>query len=648
VRRPVGPEAVVAAVIAAAVAVFFAPLWLRGLTPYWSDLTYLHLAWRVSPAQLIQAGRAPLWEPSLYLGMPMAGALQGGLFYPPTILYYSFGFADATALFQALHYFLAGWLAALWLRTLRLSWGACAGAGISFALGGLMISRLPYLNHLAVLAWMPALPLFFRRRAPLAAALALMFLAGYPTFLAGACAAAWALAFALRSRRSPGPETWAVDWAAAGALALALTAAQLLPALELASLSRRAGGVLPAEALTWGFSPADLRQWLSPLFVPLSAFQPHVEWWKCVYLGVAAAAAAALALGRLPRRRAAALALILAAVVVVILGNSNPLSRGLWRHFPPLRYVRYPGNMAYLALLPLTALVGAGLSRAARAPVLVLVIAAELLACGWLSTPAAPRGLFTDAGPLARGLQSKLDGTRYLISPRALEAAQGFGIEDWKTRLYGLTNAPYRLRAAANFGEPLVPAPNYEVMNRLYSVSGAAEAAGWLPWVGASRLLTPAPPSTALLSPEGRALWSVSRVNAPVSLAYQLSEEAGAALPQDLPPAPPAYGVPLPVEREREDLFSVSGTGKGWAFVAEPRYPGWRASLETPDATRRVETTPALGAFQKIAVPDGPWTVRFVYDPASWRVGLLITLSALLAFASYWYHRTSHPSHVAE
>ena len=83
----------------------------------------------------------------------MAASLQGGLFYPPTTLYYVFGFAGATALFQLLHYFLAGWLAALWLRTLRLSWGACAAAGISFALGGLMISRASFLNHLACLLY---------------------------------------------------------------------------------------------------------------------------------------------------------------------------------------------------------------------------------------------------------------------------------------------------------------------------------------------------------------------------------------------------------------------------------------------------------------------------------------------------------------
>jgi hypothetical protein len=649
--RPVGPEAAAAAAIAAAALAFLAPMWLRGLTPFWSDLTYLHLAWRASPAQLVQAGRAPLWEPSLYLGMPMAGALQGGLFYPPTILYFCFGFADATTLFHLLHYFLAGWLAALWLRTLRLSWGACAGAGISFALGGLMVSRAPFLNHLAVLAWAPALPLLFRRRAPLAAALALMFLAGYPTFMPGLAAVAWALAFALRGpARRAGPATaWAADWAAAAALALALTAAQLLPALELASLSRRAGGLMPDETLTWGFALGDLRQWLSPLLVPLSSFRPEVEWWKCVYLGAAAAAAAALGLRRLPVRRALPLSLMLAVVVILILGGSNPLSRGLWEHFPPLRFVRYPGNMAYLAALPLALLVGAGLARARRAaPLLAALIAAELVFFAARSTPAAPRGLFTDAGALARGLQARLDGTRYLLSPRALEASNGRGILDWKTRLYGLTNAPYRLRAVGNFGEPLVPAPNYHVMDRLYSARSVDDAAAWLPWVGASRLLTPEPVASRLLVPEGRALWSVARAAAPVALAYQFSEAEGAALPEDLPDVPPAPGRPLAVAREREDRFAVSGAGAGWLFVSEPRYPGWRVSLETPNGLGPVESKPALSAFLKVAVPEGPWTLRFVYDPAAWRLGVLASLAALLAFGSYWYHRSSLLSHVAK
>lgn len=630
-ERPRAPEAAAAAALAAAVAAFLAPFWLRGLSPFWGDLTYLHQAWRSSPAQLVQAGRAPLWEPSLYLGMPMAASMQGGLFYPPTILYYCFGFAGATAAFHALHYFLCGWLAALWLRSLRVAWGPAAGAGAALALSGLLVSRVHFLNHLATLAWAPALALLFRRRAALAAALALMFLAGYPTFIPGAALAAWAVALALRRRGTPGPASWAADWAVAAAAAAALSAAQLLPALELAALSRRSGGVDAAEAVTWSFRVTDLRQWLSPLLVPLSSFRPAVDWWKCVYLGLAASAAVVLGAAGLPRRRAAALAAVLAAVALLILGDSTTLSARLWSALPPLRFVRYPGNLAYLALLPLTALIAAGF---ARRPLLAAVAAAELVACAWLSTPAAPRGLFVEAGPLVRSLQESLGQTRYLISPRALEASTGAGVVDWKTRLYGLTNAHYRLRAAANFGEPLVPAGSYAFMDRVLSAPGADQAAGWMAWAGASRLLSPEAPASPRLVSEGRRLWEVSRLKRPTALARWLTPEAGAALPEGLPPSPPEdAGRLLSVSREREDRYSVSGEGRGWVYVAEPRYPGWRAELETAEGVRPARTLPALGAFQKAEVPDGPWTLRFRYRSTWWALGVALSLAAWAAAA---------------
>jgi hypothetical protein len=647
-KDPRERAAAAAAAVAASVAIFFLPILARGLSLYWGDLTYLHWAWRAAPAQLVQSGRAPLWEPSLYLGMPMAASMQGGLFYPPSILFFLFGFATATAAYQALHAFLAAWLTALWLRSLRLGWGASVGAGLSFAFGGLMMSRLPFLNHLSVLAWAPALALLFRKPGLLGPVLALMFLAGYPTFIPGLALAAWALALILRARRSAGPAAWAGAWAAAVPAALLLSGAQLLPALELAAHSRRAAGVEPAEALIWSFTASDLRQWVSPLLVPLSSFKPEADWWKCVYLGLAAFAAAAYGLARLPRRRAAGVAALLAAVVVLTLGGSNAASTAVWNLLPPLRYVRYPGNLAYLALLPLAALVGAGLSRARGAAPLAAAIAVELFVCGWRATPLAPRGLFVEPGPLVRGLQGHLGATRYLLSPRSLQASSGRDVVDWKTRLYGLTNAPYRLRAVGNFGEPLVPAPSYEFMDALFRRPDAAAAAPWMPWAGASLLLTPAAPAaTPLLIPEGRALWFVSRAAADVSTAYWLDPEAGAALPASIPPTAPAPGRPLAVARPREDRLSVSGEGAGWVFLSEPRYPGWRATLSSSSGESAVEPAPALGAFQKFRVPDGQWSLSLRYAPAAWRLGVLASLAALLALGGYWYHRLSRPSHVA-
>ncbi|MBI3288266.1 MAG: hypothetical protein HYZ74_01970 [Elusimicrobia bacterium] len=610
-----------------------------GQTTFWGDLTYLHHAWRTGPAMLIAAGRAPLWEPSAYFGMPMAASMQGGLFYPPTVFYYFFGFATATALFQALHLFVAGFLCALWLRSWKLTWGASLGGSVVFAFGGLLVARLPYLNHLATLTWAPALALFFRRPLHLAICLALMVLAGYPTFVPGCAAAAWIAAAAARTERTSW-RTAAAGWIAAALLSAALAAVQLLPGLELAAHSRRAGGVGLAESLIWGFSPRDLLQWIGPAAAGWARFYRADETWTRVYLGVAGAFLALCGAVALPRRRALVVLAAVAGVVALTLGDSNAVSGALWRNLPLLRFVRYPGNLAYLALLPLSILVAAGLYRRRGAPLLVLAAAVELVALGRAATPLAPRNLFVSPGPLVQALRERLDGTRYLISPRALHASSGADVFDWKQRLYGLTNAPYRLRAAVNFGEPLVPSSSYAAIDALQSLPGADAAAAWMPWIGASRLLTPAPALSARLVDEGSPLWHVARLEKPVSLAYQLPHQDGADLPAAWPSQPPKPGAPLVVRRAREDRFEVSGAGPGWAFVSEPRYPGWKTYLITPSGESRVFPAPALSAFQKVRTPAGAWTLRWRFDPLSWSLGLTLTWFSLLVLGASWYHRT--------
>ena len=111
-------------------------------------------------------------------------------------------------------------------------------------------------------------------------------------------------------------------------------------------------------------------------------------------------------------------------------------------------------------------------------------------------------------------------------------------------------------------------------MDALLSLPSADAAAGWMPWIGALRLLTPKPADSARLTVEASSLWEISRVRGPVSLAYQLTPKEGAALPAAWPSSPPdAARSPLEVRREREDRFEISGEGAGWAYVAEPRFP---------------------------------------------------------------------------
>lgn len=574
-----------ALVLLAAVLALLGPAWARGLTPFWGDMTYLHHPYQAFAAQVLQAGHAPLWDPYLYFGMPLAAKMQNALFYPGQTPFFLFGFATGAALFHLVHYWLAGWLTFLWLRSLRLSKAAALTGGLLFLLAGGMVSRMPFINHLSTLSLVPAVFLFFHRPLPLALTLCCAYFAGYPPFVAGAVALSWAVMVVVVYK--PAPKVWL----AAGAAALALAAVQLLPAVELTRLSRRSAGVEAGEIFKFGYAPRDLAQWVSPVLV--EGFDPAVEWWKCSYLGFAGIGLAALGLRRLKRT-----AWLLAGIAVLILGDTNPLSRAVWEHFAPLRFVRYPGNLAYLGL-PLAALLCAAGVQALKPRLRLWALAAvlvELLLSARGATPLAPRRLFTTKGDLVRELQDRLEGRRYLLSPLALETHAGRDVFDWKTRLYGMTNGPYRLRSAGNFGEPLVPRPNYELMDFLYRQPSLEAALRELPGAGVAVLLAP-----------GGDPWKVVPVKAPAPMAVW----------------------------PREDRFVLRGVGGPWAHIKEPRYPGWRAWLDG----RPVEPEPDGLAFQKVRVPEGPWRLEFKYEPRSWLAGVWITLLAGLAFGAACYNR---------
>ncbi len=635
---PSDKDLLVLALLALAVFLRFLPTWARGVTPFWGDLTYLQHPWRAFDAETLQAGRLPLWNPYLYFGMPAAATMQDSLFYPGTLPFFFWGFATALAAYHLVHYWLCAALGYLWLRSWRLSRGAATAGAVGLSWGGVMLSRMPFLNHLAVLALAPAFFLFFRRPTLLSLALALAFLAGYPAFLIGAALLAWLLAVILGRREG----FWdfrndLLAWSLASAGAMALSACLLLPACQLLSLSPRAHALKLADIFRFQFSPADLRQWVSPWLVPWSAFNPAVQWWKCCYVGFLGWAAAVWGWRALPRRKAAALAAALFLFGLLLLGNTNPVSTFLWRHGGLLRFVRYPGNLDYLVAFTLCPLVALGAQRCPRRGLAAALILLELSVCGFRAFPLAPRGLFTSAGPLVRRMQTELHDERYLLTPKTLELDRGLSYADWKHRLYGLTNSPYHLAAAGNFGDPLSPRDNFAFLNFLYTRGSPEKAAALFPWAGIAYFLSAEKlPQIPLLKYGGHTLWNVYAVRRRVSLAYFFGEKAGAKIPpKPTPISLPRSARPVSWQNTNGGDFAASGksAAPGWLYAAWPRYPGWRARLVTPAGSRPAAMAPAMGVFQKTRVPAGAWTLELRYDPASFLWGLWLSLASLAALA---------------
>jgi len=87
-------------------------------------------------------------------------------------------------------------------------------------------------------------------------------------------------------------------------------------------------------------------------------------------------------------------------------------------------------------------------------------------------------------------------------------------------------------------------------------------------------------------------------------------------------PDTPGQGRATVTEYQPEAItIAVQTDQNAMLSLAQINYPGWRATLdETPVPILR-----AYGALSAIAVPQGTHTVRLVYDPISYKIGLVMS-----------------------
>ena len=107
---------------------------------------------------------------------------------------------------------------------------------------------------------------------------------------------------------------------------------------------------------------------------------------------------------------------------------------------------------------------------------------------------------------------------------------------------------------------------------------------------------------------------------------------------------------PAAISRDtgREKFIDANLADRGWLVISETYMPGWRAFARPrgsgEDAEFGVGVRLALANFQAVELPAGDWTVRLVYSPASFQVGLFGSMMslALIAFLlGTWFWRTT-------
>ena len=93
--------------------------------------------------------------------------------------------------------------------------------------------------------------------------------------------------------------------------------------------------------------------------------------------------------------------------------------------------------------------------------------------------------------------------------------------------------------------------------------------------------------------------------------------------------------APIQLDTGREKFVDVRSEVPVWLIVSENNAPGWRAfvrPIDAPDSEEQArEVQTAFEILQAVELPAGDWTVRLVYSPTSFQVGIFGTVISAAA-----------------
>lgn len=393
-------------------AFFYAPVLLGLRTFPDGDFTHHFLPFSLFLQQEMQNARLPVWNPYTYSGHPFLADVQAAVFYPVggLLLTLTLPFDGAAARLYflqveaILQVALAGFFTYLLVERLTQRQDAGLAAGVSFAFSGYLTGYpVAQLAVLRTAIWLPLLlwlllralesPRCWRRWSAVGIAAAVSFLGGHAqTFLYTLYATgAWLLLLsAVRWRQTRNVrEGGAVAAGAllAAAVAVGLSAPQLLPGLEYVQLSVRAD--VDYAFVSGGFPLQDSWQLLLPGV--LTHYSP-------LYIGVVGLGLAFVAVGAaamrshwragevdvalpLRHRWGAFFFLGLAGIALLLSFGGNGFLYPLFYHLAPgFNLFRGQERAAFLVAFGLSVLAGYGLLAVHLAPQAVRAWLATLYA----------------------------------------------------------------------------------------------------------------------------------------------------------------------------------------------------------------------------------------------------------------------------
>jgi hypothetical protein len=656
------------------------------------DFRYYHLPLTTFIAASWRAGLFPLWDPYTYCGMPFFANIQAQIFYPPTdltVFFANFFPANRLMYFMELHLLahilLGGIFTFLLLREIDVNRGAALTGATIFQCGPYFVSQIQHLDAIDGAAWIPLACLAvvrlwkrpsLRWTGVLALSLALSILAGFPSTAAAAMLCVFVLAAALIVFQKSPPKLL-LYCAAATALAVLLSAVQLLPTLQAnaLSVSKFRGDF---RGTSWGVPWQAFASMLWPDFYHIFELNLYKLPWNptflYLYCGIPALVFIVIAVVRRPPYLAAFGSLMVAASVWMMGTHTLPgrlLFPFLFDLMHDSVYVEFTMVVFSLGISVIAALGANSLLRRPMLSAAVLVITfLDLMLAGSgkimnaASVDAEPGISYSQFG----GSRELMDGIRQRLNqtspPARFDLYNDF--TGW------VTTTPITQLPSANGNDPFAL---YRLMQvrllfstgerwgRFYQVTHPDSPILDLLNVKVLLSMTPVPENPKFVKVADLPGHSIYESSSGLPRFFLVPNVARAVDMQDAvrqlgaPAFNPAKvavveqgnaahfpdgasGTVRIVEYSPSEVrLQVESTHPRYLVTSEANYPGWRAFLdgqECPILTTNV-------AFRGLAVPAGNHEVVFRFRPAIllWSAGVSILACLTLAWlmlAGLWHN----------
>ncbi len=250
-------------------AAFFYPMLFDGKVIFYRDYNLITYPIRYFLGQSFNQWAIPFWVPYANGGMPFMATFHPGVFYPPSLLFLLDDTTYALNLFYVLHFVILGVFTFLLARSWKISFVAALCSAVTAMLSGYIVASTLISNYFISAVWLPLVFWMFHRFwtrkhvgyfIGLVLAIATQTLAACPEInvMTMCLLYAHSLYFLPRAPGFPGIARMTAALALAVALALGLSALQLVPTAKLLKHSFRDGGLSYEDHTRWSMDQKEL------------------------------------------------------------------------------------------------------------------------------------------------------------------------------------------------------------------------------------------------------------------------------------------------------------------------------------------------------------------------------------------------------